>query len=105
MELLAADVLPADEGDNAFVVGMFSLLDTMLGMSMPAVLSSVSLPTNVFNALLHKTGPLAELLKVCIACENGDQRSFAHAVSLGLSSSQINTAHLQALAWAGTINP
>jgi c-di-GMP-related signal transduction protein len=104
MELLAAEILPAEESDNAFVVGMFSLLDTMLGMPMPAVLASVSLPANVFNALLHKTGPLAELLKVCIACENGDQRSFAHAISLGLSSSQINTAHLQAIAWAGTLS-
>lgn len=105
MELLAADVLPADEGDNAFVVGMFSLLDTMLGMPMPAVLASVSLPANVSNALLQKTGPLAELLKLCIACENGDQAAFSQTGSLGLSSSQINTAHLQAIAWAGTLSP
>jgi len=104
MELLAADMLDPDESDNAFVVGIFSLLDTLLGMPMPAALASLSLPESVTNALLYGTGPLAPYLALAQACESGDDDAFAStSVALGLSSNQVNWAHLQALAWAETV--
>ena len=105
MELLALESLTPEDGDNAFVVGVFSLLDAMLGMSMEAALASVALPSNVSDALLHRSGPLAAYLSLTEACETGDDLAFAQAANtLGLSSSQINWAHLQALAWAETLN-
>ena len=104
MELLATQVLPAEESDDAFVVGVFSLLDTMLGMPMQTVLASVNLPASVSNALLHRSGPLADLLALSIACETGDAAAFEKAsASFGLTPAQINAAHLQAIAWAGTL--
>jgi EAL and modified HD-GYP domain-containing signal transduction protein len=104
MELLAAETLPADDCDNAFVVGVFSLLDTMLGLSMKAALATLSLPISVTDALLHNKGPLAPYLALTIACETGDDAAFAEAANtLSLSSSQINLAHLQALSWAETL--
>ncbi len=104
MELLATQVLPAEETDNAFVVGVFSLLDTMLAMPMQAVLASVSVPASVSNALLHRSGPLADLLALSIACETGDPAAFEKAsAGFGLIPAQINTAHLQAIAWAVTL--
>lgn len=105
MELLAADVLPAEERDNAFVSGVFSLLDTMLGMQMAAALATLALPDSVTQALLHRTGPLAPLLNLTIACETADDAAFATAIAtLGLNSNQVNLAHLQALAWAETLD-
>jgi c-di-GMP-related signal transduction protein len=104
MELLAGDTLDAEESDNAFVVGIFSLLDTLLGMPMPAALASLSLPETVTNALLYGTGPLAPYLALAQACESGDDEAFANtSLALGLSSNQVNWAHLQALAWAETL--
>lgn len=104
MELLATEVLPADERDNAFVVGVFSLLDTMLGMSMESALSPLTLPDSVTHALLDHTGPLAPLLDLTIACETGDDAVFAASSNaLGLNNNQVNWAHLQALAWAETL--
>ncbi len=101
MELLATELLPAEECDNAFVVGVFSLLDTMLGMSMEAALATVTLPEPVTQALLTRTGPLAPFLELTLACETGDDAAFARsATELGLSDSQVNWAHLQSLAWA-----
>lgn len=101
MELLAAEVLPAEECDNAFVVGVFSLLDTMLSMPMETALEGVSLPASVTQALLHRTGPLIDFLDLAVACETGDDAVFARtATTLGLNSQQINWAHLQALTWA-----
>lgn len=104
MELLVGSSLPPEECDNAFVVGVFSLLDTMLGVSMESALASVSLPDSVTQALLYRAGPLASFLNLTIACESGDEESFARQVTdLQLTSQQVNMAHLEALAWAETL--
>ena len=101
MELLAAELLPQEECDNAFVVGIFSLLDTMVGLPLKQVLDTISLPQTVTDALLNGTGLLAPFLKLTLACENVDDDAFAeHTNALQLTDHQVNWAHLQALAWA-----
>ena len=101
MELLAAELMPPEECDNAFVVGVFSLLDTMLGVSMEKAMESVALPQPVVDVLLHNTGPFAPFLALAKACEAGDDAAFArYAEDLHLSNRQVNWAHLQALTWA-----
>ena len=101
MELLAAELMPPEECDNAFVVGVFSLLDAMLGVSMEKAMESVALPQPVVDALLHNTGPFAPFLALAKACEAGDDAAFArYAEDLHLSNRQVNWAHLQALTWA-----
>lgn len=105
MELLAAELLPPEDCDNAFVVGVFSLLDTMLGMPMDKALDAISLPESVVSALLLRRGVLAPFLELTIACETEDDEGFAKAANeLSLSNRQVNWAHLQALAWAESLN-
>ena len=105
MELLALELLPADECDNAFVVGVFSMLDTMLGMPLDKALNSVALPESVIDALRHDRGIFAPFLALAKACESGDEAAFAHnAEQLQLSNHQVNWAHLQALAWADSLD-
>ncbi len=56
------------------------------------------------DALLHGSGPLAPYLNLTMACESANDAAFASAIAaLGLSSNQVNWAHLQALAWAETL--
>ena len=101
MELLAAELLPKEECDNAFVVGVFSMLDSMLNMPMERALESVALPDSVQQALLHNQGVFAPFLELTRACESGDDAAFARtAEALHLSNRQVNWAHLQALTWA-----
>ncbi|MEO7940304.1 MAG: HDOD domain-containing protein [Burkholderiaceae bacterium] len=102
MELLAIDLqFPAEECDNAFLTGVFSLLDTMLGIPMDTALGAIALPESVISALLLQRGPLAALMELCEACETGDEAIFARAAQeLNLDNQQINWAHLQALSWA-----
>ncbi len=101
MELLAAELLPPEEADNAFVVGVFSLLDVMLGVPLDKALESVALPQPVIDALLHGTGVFAPFLELTKACESGDDAAFARSANaLHLTNHQVNWAHLQALAWA-----
>lgn len=105
MELLASELLPAEEADNAFVVGVFSLLDTILGIPMDQALNSIALPQPVVDALLHRTGVYAPFLDLVLACESGDEEAFArNSEALHLSNHQVNWAHLQALAWADTLS-
>ena len=104
MELLAAELLPPEECDNAFVVGVFSLLDVMLGIPLEKALQSVALPDTVTDALLHHKGVFAPFLALTKACESGDGESFARlAQELHLTNRQVNWAHLQALAWAESL--
>jgi len=104
MELLAAELLPPEEADNAFVTGVFSLLDTMLGIPMEKAIGAVSLPESITAALLHNKGPMAPILALTIACETADDANFARLASaLVLSNHQINWAHLQALEWAESL--
>lgn len=105
MELLAAELLPPEECDNAFVVGVFSLLDTMLGVPLDKALESVALPQPVIDALLHRTGVFAPFLELTIACETGNDEAFGRAAdALHLSNRQVNWAHLQALTWAESLD-
>ncbi len=104
-ELLAQETgHTGEDADNAFVVGVFSLLDVMLGIPMDRALALVSLPQSVRDALLTRTGPYAQFLSLTQACETGDDNEFAQAAhSLTLSSAQVNMAHLQALTWADQV--
>ncbi|WP_254606854.1 EAL and HDOD domain-containing protein [Rhodoferax sp. BAB1] len=106
MELLAAELLPPEEADDAFVVGVFSLLDTMLGLPMAQALESISLSSHVTDALLQRKGMFAPFLELTLACESADEAAFARAATqLHLSNHQVNWAHLQALSWAENLDP
>ena len=105
MELLALDTLGEDMADHAFVVGMFSLLDVMLQIPMEATLRLVQVPDMVSDALLHRQGPLSELLALAESCEGVPATVADRSASLScLSAAQINAAHLQALAWADNLS-
>jgi c-di-GMP-related signal transduction protein len=101
MEVLAAELMPREECDNAFVLGIFSLIDTLVGMPLRQAVESVNLPESVTRALLDNEGTLAPFLTLAKACESGDEVAFAKAAEeLQLSNHQVNWAHLQALIWA-----
>lgn len=105
MELLALELFDQEMADEAFVVGIFSLLDAMLSMPMESALRLITVPEPVADALLRHEGPLGLLLQLAEACESTDDGAFDQAANaLELSSAQINGAHLQALAWADHIS-
>ena len=101
MELLALETLPPEDADQAFVVGIFSLLDVMLSMPMAKAVGLLNVPEAVSAALLRREGFLGDLLTLAEACDSSDDAAFNRTAGLlHLTSQQINLAHLQALAWA-----
>ncbi len=101
MELLVAELNGDESGDDAFIVGVFSMLETLIGVPLAQALQSLNLPTAVNEALLDDTGVFAPFLRMVKCCESNDELPFNQAAAaLQLSSHQVNYAHLQALAWA-----
>lgn len=101
MELLALELLTPEQCDQAFVVGVFSLLDAMTGVPMEQALEGLALPSAVTDALLHRRGLFQPFLALTEACEGANDDAFArYASELLLSGHQVNMAHLQSLAWA-----
>jgi c-di-GMP-related signal transduction protein len=104
VELLGVGLLPASEAGNLFVVGLFSLLDQLLGVPMPQLMRQVSLPDAIVQALLHRENIYGPLLGLAEACEGGIGSGPALADALFMTPSQVNKAHGSAMVWAQDLN-
>ncbi len=99
-ELIGAAFLPKNEAENLFVVGMFSLLDRLLGVPMEEVLDQIQLSEPVTQALLNRQGMYGPFLKLAEACEFDNGPIAELAESLFISPDKVNQAHRDALIWA-----
>lgn len=111
MELLSAAIDPTpdipDLSDNAFMTGLFSLLDILINLPMSEIIKELPMQDEVINALLSPSngGVLGQLLSAIVAGENG---SFSSAEAL-LSQCRISPithakAQVTSLYWATRIN-
>jgi EAL and modified HD-GYP domain-containing signal transduction protein len=88
---------------NGFLVGMFSLLDAMLDEPLADILSHVSLPDDVVEAILGAEGQLGMVLQLVVAYERGAWSAVeGRASALGLATAELTSIYLDALAWART---
>ncbi|UTY60427.1 EAL and HDOD domain-containing protein [Massilia sp. erpn] len=85
-----------DAQDMAFVAGVFSLLDVLLGMPMTEIVSALSLDLDVVRALLDRAGPLGDMLGLTEA-EHPDP---ARLQALGIDTETHWRGLLQAYHWA-----
>ncbi|MDM0104335.1 HDOD domain-containing protein [Variovorax sp. J22R24] len=104
VELMGHGMLPSSEADNLFVVGMFSLVDQLLGISMQEVLAKVQLAESVQQAILHRQGVYAPFLALVEACETGTDQAARLAEALFVSAEQVNAAHLSAMVWSHEVS-
>jgi len=99
-ELLGKGLLPRNDQDNLFIVGVFSLLPALLEITMEQLLDRVVIPDSFADALLHRSGLYGPFLALSEAVESGELARLEElSQSLMLHSEQVNQAHLQALAW------
>jgi EAL and modified HD-GYP domain-containing signal transduction protein len=106
--LLMEELARASAGGNdeqmrneAFICGVFSLLDRMMKQSFADLLKSVPVPDSVRQVLVDGVGPYQPLLEVVRAVENEslfDVRDSAERLMLGVG--EINRAVLRALSQA-----
>lgn len=104
-EKLADGRMSAKERDEAFVVGILSVIDALLEMPMQEALAQLSLPEAVSEALLYRQGKYAPYLQLAIACEESDQEAIQTlADACGMAAAMVNERHLDALIWAMNIS-
>lgn len=92
--------------DSAFITGVVSVMDELLGLPMDKVVASLGLAPDVGMALLAREGVLGELLGLAIALENDDRDTVVQFVSSypHQGVDVLNHAQGQALAWANCIS-
>ena len=108
LEFIAIADRPHDKNhqDRAFMVGTLSLLDTLLGIEMAELVSSLSIQKDMSEALLNRRGYLGRQLELIEAHEKGEFEKVSAMLSeLGfLSISEFTKMELEAAAWANRIS-
>lgn len=100
-ELLGEAHLDKSERGGLFIVGILSMLDSLMGLPLPQALDGLRLPESVQDALLRGQGPLAPYLQLAQACEQFDQAAIAGlCTQAGLTADAVNLAHVNALIWS-----
>ena len=104
MELLAQHNLSSEEAGSAFLVGLLSQIDHMLGSRMDTLLDRLDLDPEVSAALLNRSGKFGAMLDLVVACELQDDQAYTEAfVRLRYNNHQVNMAHMEALIWCDNV--
>jgi EAL and modified HD-GYP domain-containing signal transduction protein len=101
MELLAEEDSANLDPGLAFLIGLLSQIESMLGCTLQNALAQLSLDEKIVEVLLGGEGVYGDMLTLIKACESEDDADFSRAYSkLSFTLRQINVAQMEALAWA-----
>ncbi len=112
LELLCAAIEPKPDSpdlcDNAFMTGLFSLLDVLINLPMDEILRELPLQTEVIDALSPRASQsniLGQLLAAVVASESGEFKAAETILSsLNISPASHAKAQVSAFYWASRIN-
>lgn len=112
IELLCEAIEPKpaspDMSDDAFMTGLFSLLEVLINLPMDEILRELPLQTEVMEALSHhpsQNSILGQLLTAVIASESGEFNVAEGIFSnLNISPASHAKAQVSAFYWASRIN-
>ena len=90
--------------EQAFMIGLFSLLDALLDLSLENLVEQLPLCKSIKVALLRREGPYGTLLALEESFEHADwQQIDEHCANLGLNVEQVKTELTEAQRWSHTI--
>ncbi len=91
---------------EAFTLGLFSLIDAMLGKTVEDVMNLLPLSSDIKNALISNEGPLSEILSIAIEFEKGNFNKVEKlALELQISYEEIPGIYKDSVAWADILSP
>jgi EAL and modified HD-GYP domain-containing signal transduction protein len=107
MELIARALRPQDSAfhDRAFVAGILSLVNALLGMPMSEILGSMPVPAEVRSALVERAGNLGAMLLLVEALEEAELIGIEKALDRvpGLEHGPVMGMQIEAMRWANSI--
>lgn len=107
MELLADCVQPGNRefADQSFMVGILSLMPTLLGMAMAEILAQLPFAQRVGLALTERSGQLGQLLVLVEATEHADGEALDEALRRlpGINARLLDSRLAQAMTWANNV--
>lgn len=109
MELIVGELLEGSEAksqaDSAFLVGMLSLIDVLLGQPIEEIIGELHLSDDVTNAILKGEGFLGQLLELTLLVERADfdavDRSLAE---LGMDVPTLQDCENRTYAWVHSLS-
>ena len=106
MELIALKLKTSQTGvsDQAFMVGMLSLVDVVMQAPLHDVLAEIGLTDTIKQAILAREGTLGKLLSLAEEIEWSDFASAKNSLhNLGLSVADFTPLQLEAMQWANEL--
>ena len=105
-ELLAGPAGLKARSTDMFLLGVFSVIEALLGRPIAEVAMELPLAPDVQAALLGETNPLAKLFKLILSYERGEWANVAAiAREFGFDERVTAEAYRQAVAWANDFAP
>jgi len=107
MELVGTALKPGDRAfqDRAFMTGILSLVNALLGMPTQEIVGAVPLDPDVKQALLERSGRLGKMLLLVEALEEAGLLGIEKALEEvpGLAHSEVIRMQVEAMRWANSI--
>lgn len=105
MELLSAATGSPRQADEAFLVGIMSLVSALLGRPIEEILASLAVPEKVSAAVLRREGRLGDLLNLAEQVELSDVAGIEQEIARigNLNAMQVGEAYVGAIEWANSI--
>jgi c-di-GMP-related signal transduction protein len=100
-ELLAKDMNMAGRESELFLMGMFSLLDALIGRPLKDILEGMNLGRQVQAALLGEESDYAGLYQLVLSYESGDWEGLSESInSTAVDPERVLEAYVAAVEWA-----
>ena len=106
MELLSPKMGNKELADNAFITGIMSLMDTLLGTPMNEILTTIPVRDEVKDALIERQGILGRLLNLVESLEKGNMMELEERLKecTRITLHDLSTAQIEALKWSNSIS-
>lgn len=99
-ELIAGCSDKPDYKSQAFLTGIFSLLDSLLDQPLETVIESIPIDNEIKSALLTQQGHLGQVLSIAIAYEKADWSEVSRlGDSLHISTEQLAQSYVDSTNW------
>lgn len=105
MEMIAKEKNEGTLEDHAFITGIMSLIDTLLGIPIDEAISQIQLNKSIAEALLDRTGELGTILRLVELLEQNNEAGVSEIIPQlpYLTSHNLKHIHADSMLWANAV--